>query len=260
MSIVTCVVPPLLMASSLSKVSPPQAQRLLHHVAQFKALQLRLGHDSSCHLARCSSDTASHQPSPAAHRALERSSLGRIDVIFGPMFAGKSSELLRRVTALEADKTIAMVKSDKDNRYSQTEITTHDGLARPCYAVAQLADLRSAVGQSYDSIQVIAIDEAQFFPDLLEFCMEASDHDNKQILVAGLDGDFQRRRFGQVLDLIPVSDSVTKLTAHCAYCGQPALFSLRIAADQRQEVVGGADKYAPVCRHHYVSLSQLRRH
>lgn len=62
----------------------------------------------------------------------------------------------------------------------------------------------------------------------------------------------------QVLDLIPVSDSVTKLTADCAYCGQPALFSLRIAADQRQEVVGGADKYAPVCRHHYVSLSQLR--
>ncbi len=62
----------------------------------------------------------------------------------------------------------------------------------------------------------------------------------------------------QVLDLIPVSDSITKLTADCAYCGQPALFSLRIAADQRQEVVGGADKYAPVCRHHYVSLSQLR--
>ena len=97
-----------------------------------------------------------------------------------------------------ADKKIAMVKSDKDNRYSQTEITTHDGLARPCYAVARLADLRSAVGQSYDSIHVIAIDEAQFFPDLLDFCTEASDHDNKQILVAGLDGDFQRQRFGQV--------------------------------------------------------------
>lgn len=123
MSMATCVVPPFVMASSLSKVSPPQAQRLLHHVAQFKALRSRLGHDSSCHLARCFSDTgecsailqwkqaawllhmcfyaASHQPSPAAHRALERSSLGRIDVIFGPMFAGKSSELLRRVTALE---------------------------------------------------------------------------------------------------------------------------------------------------------------
>lgn len=64
----------------------------------------------------------------------------------------------------------------------------------------------------------------------------------------------------QVLDLIPVSDSITKLSADCAYCGQPALFSLRIAADQRQEVVGGADKYAPVCRRHYVCLSQLRVH
>ena len=62
----------------------------------------------------------------------------------------------------------------------------------------------------------------------------------------------------QVLDLIPLSDSVTKLYADCSYCGQPALFSLRISADKRQEVVGGADKYAPVCRHHYVSLSHVR--
>ena len=91
-----------------------------------------------------------------------------------------------------------MVKSDKDNRYSSSEITTHDGVARPCYAVAELADLRSAVGKSYDSIQVIAIDEAQFFPDLLEFCTKASDHDKKHIVVTGLDGDFQRQRFGQV--------------------------------------------------------------
>lgn len=105
---------------------------------------------------------------------------------------------LRLLLPQAADKTVAMVKSDKDNRYSSSEITTHDGAARSCYAVAQLADLRSAVGQSYDSIQVIAIDEAQFFPDLLEFCTEASDHDNKHIVVAGLDGDFQRQRFGQV--------------------------------------------------------------
>ena len=62
----------------------------------------------------------------------------------------------------------------------------------------------------------------------------------------------------QVLDLVPMSDSVTKLTACCAYCANPALFSLRIAADQRQEVVGGADKYAPVCRHHFTHLEELR--
>lgn len=218
---------------------------------------------STC-VVRGLADTASSSSSQAGMKdqTVKPSTLaGRIDVIFGPMFAGKSSELLRRVKALEAaNKKVALVKSDRDTRYSKNEITTHDGLARPCHAVGSLAELRATVGEEYANIEVIAIDEAQFFPDLLSFCTEASDHDQKQIVVAGLDGDFQRHRFGQVLDLIPVSDSVTKLSADCAYCGKAALFSLRIAADQRQEVVGGADKYAPVCRHHYVSLSVLRRH
>ena len=62
----------------------------------------------------------------------------------------------------------------------------------------------------------------------------------------------------QVLDMVSVADSVTKLAGKCSYCSNPALFSLRIAADDRQAVVGGADKYAPVCRHHYVHLNQLR--
>jgi hypothetical protein len=62
----------------------------------------------------------------------------------------------------------------------------------------------------------------------------------------------------QVLDLIPLADSVVRLAARCAYCAQPALFTLRIAADDRQELVGGADKYAPVCRHHYISLDNVR--
>ena len=64
--------------------------------------------------------------------------------------------------------------------------------------------------------------------------------------------------FMQVLDLVPLVDNVTKLTASCAFCEQQALFSLRIAADQRQEVVGGADKYAPVCRHHFSNFERLR--
>ena len=64
--------------------------------------------------------------------------------------------------------------------------------------------------------------------------------------------------FVQVLDLVPLVDNVTKLTANCAFCEQQALFSLRIAADQRQEVVGGADKYAPVCRHHFSNFARLR--
>ena len=95
-----------------------------------------------------------------------------------------------------AHKQVLLVKSDRDTRYSKSEITTHDGLARSCHAVGLLAELRAV--QQYGSARVIAIDEAQFFPDLLEFCTEASDNENKQILVAGLDGDFKRQRFGQV--------------------------------------------------------------
>ena len=103
-----------------------------------------------------------------------------------------------------ANKKVALVKSDRDTRYSKNEITTHDGLARPCHAVGSLAELRATVGEEYANIEVIAIDEAQFFPDLLSFCTEASDHDQKQIVVAGLDGDFQRHRFGQVSKHISV--------------------------------------------------------
>lgn len=251
------------MASAFCKAWTRSSQHLLPRVSLLPSPESSLNLASrSPFPVRCLADTASHMPGQAgvAHQATSAPALsGRIDVIFGPMFAGKSSELLKRVEALEnAGKKTTLVKSDRDTRYSKNEIATHDGIARRCHAVNTLAELRSAVGESYESVDVIAIDEAQFFPDLLDFCTEASDHDNKQVLVAGLDGDFKRQRFGQVLDLIPVSDSVTKLTADCAYCGQPALFSLRIAADQRQEVVGGADKYAPVCRHHYVSLSQLR--
>ena len=134
----SCTVTPSVMASSLVKVSPSQAQGWLHHVTQFKALHLRLSRGSSSpHLVRCSSNTgecavvlpwgclagcfrvclpaASHQPGlrKTAHRTLERPSTGRVDIIFGPMFAGKSSELLRRVKALEvhlaaqADKSMS---------------------------------------------------------------------------------------------------------------------------------------------------------
>lgn len=107
----------------------------------------------------------------------------------------------------------------------------------------------------YAEAHVIAIDEAQFFDDLEEFCTRAADVDGKEIIVAGLDGDFMRRKFGQVLDLVPHADDVTKLTARCAKCAAPGLFSLRISAEKDTTLIGGKDKYLPVCRRHYAELS-----
>ena len=108
----------------------------------------------------------------------------------------------------------------------------------------------------YEEAHLIAIDEAQFFPDLLDFCTRAADEDGKEIIIAGLDGDFKRRKFGQVLDLIPHADNVTKLTARCAKCASPGLFSLRISSEEDTTLIGGKDKYLPVCRVHYNLLSK----
>ncbi|KAF2291719.1 hypothetical protein GH714_035332 [Hevea brasiliensis] len=114
-------------------------------------------------------------------------------------------------------------------------------------------------------LDVIGIDEAQFFEDLYDFCREAADHDGKTLIVAGLDGNYlrapfdgglnivDRRSFGSVLDIIPLADSVTKLTARCELCGKRAFFTFRKTEETRIELIGGADVYMPVCRHHYVS-------
>ncbi|KAK8576061.1 hypothetical protein V6N13_032624 [Hibiscus sabdariffa] len=102
-------------------------------------------------------------------------------------------------------------------------------------------------------LDVIGIDEAQFFEDLYDFCCEAADHDGKTVIVAGLDGDYLRRRFGSVLDIIPIANSVMKLMARCEVCGKQAQFTLRKTDERETELIGGADVYMPVCRQHYVS-------
>ncbi|KAI3431353.1 hypothetical protein D9Q98_004411 [Chlorella vulgaris] len=205
-----------------------------------------------------------NEGAPAGSEQQQPQQHGAIEIVVGPMFAGKTTELLRRVASYEAaGLRVAVVKSNKDDRYCAANVVTHDGLRRPCFASPSLAAFKEAAGAAYSGFQVIAVDEAQFFPDLQEFCTHAADHEHKRVVLAGLDGDFQRQRFGQVLDLLPLADSVTKLSARCKFCAQEerhvaAVFSLRITADSRQEVVGGADVYAPVCRRHYVQLSQVR--
>lgn len=171
------------------------------------------------------------------------------------MFAGKTTSLLRRVQA-EADlgRNVAVIKSNKDTRYGLDSIVTHDGEKLPCWALSHLSLFKQRMRpDAYDQLDVIGIDEAQFFEDLYDFCREVADHDGKTLIVAGLDGDYLRRSFGSVVNIIPLADSVTKLTARCEICGERALFTLRKTEETRTELVGGADVYMPVCRQHYVS-------
>ncbi|KAL3568779.1 hypothetical protein D5086_028669 [Populus alba] len=151
-------------------------------------------------------------------------------------------------------RNVAIIKSNKDNRYGLDSVVTHDGVKLPCCALPNLSSFKQSFGQdAYDQLDVIGIDEAQFFGDLYDFCRDVADHDGKTVIVAGLDGDYLRRSFGSVLDIIPLADSVTKLSARCEICGKRAFFTLRKTEETRTELIGGADVYMPVCRQHYVS-------
>ncbi|XP_050368528.1 thymidine kinase a-like [Argentina anserina] len=187
--------------------------------------------------------------------ASRRQRSGEIHVIVGPMFAGKTTTLLRRMQSEKGDgSNVAVIKSNKDTRYGMDSIVTHDGVKLPCWALPNLSSFKQKFGlDAYEQLDVIGIDEAQFFGDLYDFCCEAADHDGKKVVVAGLDGDYLRRSFGSVLDIIPLADSVTKLTSRCELCGKPAFFTLRKTQELQTEVIGGADVYMPVCRHHYVN-------
>ncbi|KAI4294747.1 hypothetical protein MLD38_040933 [Melastoma candidum] len=184
-----------------------------------------------------------------------RSRSGEVHVIVGPMFAGKTTALLRRIELESSNgRNVAVIKSNKDTRYGLDFIVTHDGARLPCLALADLSSFKQKFGlDAYDKLDVIGIDEAQFFGDLYDFCHEAADRDGKSVIVAGLDGDYMRRRFGSVLDIIPLADSVTKLSARCELCGKQAFFTLRKTNDTQTELIGGSEIYMPVCRRHYAS-------
>ncbi|GFZ05237.1 thymidine kinase [Actinidia rufa] len=180
---------------------------------------------------------------------------GEIHVIVGPMFAGKTTALLRRIKSEgNSGRRVAMLKSSKDTRYAVDSVVTHDGTKFPCWALPNLLSFRQKFGaEAYDKLDVIGIDEAQFFDDLYDFCCEAAEHDGKTVIVAGLDGDYLRKSFGSVLDIIPLADTITKLTARCELCGKRAFFTLRKTDETRTELIGGSDVYMPVCRQHYVN-------
>lgn len=153
-----------------------------------------------------------------------------------------------------ARKRCLLVKYAGDTRYSDECAATHDGSTMMAKTASTLADM----GREWMSYDVIAVDEGQFFPDIVDWA-EAAANRGKVVVICGLDGTFQRRAFGQLLHLIPMCESVTKLTAVCKCCGADASFSKRISADTEIEVIGGQDKYIPVCRRCFFDDDAARR-
>lgn len=168
----------------------------------------------------------------------------------GSMFSGKTSELIRRLKRHQViHDRVLVINSKKDTRNESEVLQTHD---RSTFACVKTNNLMSVVdSDEYHYAQVVAVDETQFFEGLRPFVEQALKED-KHVILAGLDGDFRQRVFGELLELIPLADDVTKLKALCMECldGTLGPFTKRTIKNDKQELIGEADTYRAVCRMH----------
>jgi thymidine kinase len=177
---------------------------------------------------------------------------GRIEVITGPMFSGKSEELIRRLKrARIARQRVACYKPDIDLRYHRTAIASHSFQTHEASTVATVEELKAALFPQLDKVDVIGIDEAQFFDTRLVPLVLELVHLGKRIVIAGLDTTFNAEPFGPIPALMAVADEVSKLSAVCMVCGQPAIHTQRLGQSQELVVVGAAGVYEARCRAHF---------
>ncbi|EDV20610.1 uncharacterized protein TRIADDRAFT_31584, partial [Trichoplax adhaerens] len=168
-------------------------------------------------------------------------------LILGPMFSGKTTELMRRVRRLQiGNQSCVIIKYANDNRYDKDGVATHDLQIAKAISSNDLFSIESQA----ESYGVIGIDEGQFFPDVVPFA-EHMANKGKLVIVAALDGTFQRKGFGDFLNLIPLAEDVMKLSAVCMLCYSEGAFTKRLSSEQTVEVIGGTDKYMAVCRNCY---------
>jgi thymidine kinase len=174
---------------------------------------------------------------------------GRLEVIVGPMFSGKSEELIRRLKrARIARQRVACFKPDMDLRYHRTAIASHSNHTHEAVTVASVERLREALAEQLSEVEVIGLDEAQWLDaSVIPLLMELV-HLGKRIVVAGLDTTFMGEPFGPIPALMAISDEVTKLSAVCMVCGAPAIHTQRLGQSQELVVVGAAGLYEARCR------------
>ncbi len=170
---------------------------------------------------------------------------GWIEVICGSMFSGKTEELIRRLRRAEfAKQRVEIFKPGVDTRYDAVDVVSHEGTTIRSTPVPSSSNLLLLASD----IQVVGIDEAQFFDDGLPSVCEQLSNSGVRVIIAGLDMDFQGRPFGPMPQLMAIAEYVTKVHAICMHCGGLATFSHRKTASQDLVVLGETDSYEPLCR------------
>ncbi len=179
-------------------------------------------------------------------RAASRSQRkGWVEVICGSMFSGKTEELIRRLRRAEfAKQKVEIFKPGVDTRYDENNVVSHEGTTIRSTPVPSSSNLLLLAGD----IEVVGIDEAQFFDDgLPAVCVQLAGQ-GVRVIIAGLDMDFQGRPFGPMPQLMAMAEFVTKVHAICMRCGELATFSHRTTAHKELVVLGETDTYEPLCR------------
>lgn len=176
-----------------------------------------------------------------------------LEIIIGPMFSSKTSTILEIYKQCKfCNIPVSIINHTIDTRYHDTMLSSHDKVMAPCLQTNLLADIwLNKQNMILIESDVILINEGQFFADLYDIVIDMLKN-NKKVYICGLDGDFERKKFGQILDLIPLCDKIRKLTSLCSICkdGTPGIFSMRLTNEKDQTVVG-SDNYIPVCRNCY---------
>jgi len=174
--------------------------------------------------------------------------MGKLNIIIGPMYSGKTSELLSRFLRYKvAGKRCLLIKHDSEDRYDKNKIVTHNLFQQDAKSCTKLQQFDKEV-YNFD---VILIDEIQFYDDAYIYCDKWA-NEGKIIEASGLNGDFQRNPFDQISLLIPLCDKITHLTAVDKIDGNDASFTARLTSDNRQTVIGGNEIYQAMNRDNYI--------
>ncbi len=170
---------------------------------------------------------------------------GSIEIITGSMFSGKTEELIRRLRRAQfAGLKVEIFKPSLDNRYSELRVVSHDEKSIVSTPVDNAASIQLLAGD----VDVVGIDEAQFFDDsVIDVCNSLADN-GVRVIVAGLDMDFMGKPFGPIPKLLSVAEYITKVHAICMRCGNLAQHSFRKSAEEQVVLLGEKDKYEPLCR------------
>lgn len=175
---------------------------------------------------------------------------GWIEVICGPMFSGKTEELIRRLRRAQiARQAVAIVKPVTDDRYGSGHIVSHNQQRIPSRAIRHSSEILEAAADA----QVIGIDEAQFFDaGIVQICEKLADG-GKRVIVAGLDQDYTARPFEPIPQLLAMAEYITKTLAICVQCGNPANRTQRVGAARGRIAVGSTELYEARCRRCFVA-------